>query len=95
MKADMDAIRSGETALQLSSSIEQELKSELDTWGKDIDQAFTCTTNLEKLTAKPPYDNRAIAQQTTELHKTMSAMEKTGKRVVKVMKKGEKKQKRA
>jgi hypothetical protein len=95
MKTDMDAIRTGEAALQLAPSIEQELQPELDTWGKDIDQAFICTTNLEKLTAAPPYDNRAIAQQTTELHKTMSAMEKTGKRVVKIMKKCEKKRKRA
>jgi hypothetical protein len=94
MKTDMDAIRNGEAALQFPPSIEQELNPEIDTWGKDIDHAFTCMTHLEKLTAAPPYDNSAIAKETTELHQIMSSMEKTGKRVVKLMKQGAKKEKK-
>jgi hypothetical protein len=93
MKTDMDEIRSGEAELHFPQSIEQELNPEIDTWGKNIDSASAATNNLEKLTAAPPYDNSAIAKETTELHKLLISMEDTGKRVVKLMKKGAKKEK--
>ncbi|MDR3616717.1 MAG: hypothetical protein P4L53_24380 [Candidatus Obscuribacterales bacterium] len=93
MKQDLDAIRSGESALQMAEKDEKVLKPLLADWAAAIDKGAAATDELTKLTVGPTYDNSGIAKQAIELHKAMKTIKKNGKKVLDILRKSAKKDK--
>jgi len=93
MKQDLDAIRSGQTELQMSEKDEKSLTPLLAEWAAAIDKGAAATDELTKLTAGPTYDNSGISKQAVELHKAMKIIKKNGKKVLDILRKSAKKDK--
>ena len=87
IKSDGDGIKSGEVDLNFSDKVRTKFDSLLQDAGTSIDKATACGVQLQKLTTAPPYDNLAIAKQTSELHKDLREVEKTTKHLIGEIKK--------
>lgn len=87
IKNDFDGIKGSEPDLNLKDKDKEKFESLLQECATTIGQASDCGAQLQKSTAAPPYDNLAIAKETSVLHKNLREVEKSTKRLIDEVKK--------
>ena len=88
IKEDFDAINNGRNTLQYKDDEKSKLYEHLTECFKQIDAASAAATDLQALTAKPPYDNLAVAKKAVALAKSLEEMDKATKHLDGELKKG-------
>ena len=86
IKADLESVRGGETELEVSGKIKSNLDSQLENLSSDVDKAVATNSKLTELTQNEPYP-KEIMHQVSELQKSLSSMEKTGKKMMRILEK--------
>ncbi len=86
IKSDLESLRGGETDLKVSAKIKSDIDSQLEDLSNEVDKAVATNTKLTELTQNEPYQ-REILRQVAELQKSLGSMEKTGKKMMRILEK--------
>jgi hypothetical protein len=79
VNTDLAAVKSGSSQLKFSEKAEDKFSKYMNETSAGVDVVSQCTTQLQQLTAAPPYDNLAIAKCSAALNKELRKLEKSTK----------------
>jgi hypothetical protein len=85
MKKNVDEFMSGKEELALPDSVKTELKPQFKDWVYNVDDMAYKEQQLEKLTSAQPYDQQAIADAATYIHKDVRELDKARRSIYKVI----------
>lgn len=82
IKNDIAALKGGQGALPIPSNDRETFENDLQDCTATIERAVNYASQLKTLTASQPYDNLAIAKLISPLHKDLTEVEKTTKKLI-------------
>jgi len=92
MKQDADLAVAGQLQVEYPGDTKEELQPILKAWVGDMQDISNHFAKLESLTTAPPYDNAAIATEVGSLHDETKQIDKSRRKVFKVLQKEGKRQ---